>query len=137
MGSKRDGILYLALGSYFQKIRSKEYRRPILERRKIPTYTELARIAGVSQSTVSRMARGDVDFLNLPVCHAIISEMRRRGFDIDIHDILTYIGPPPRKRPADLEYDGAASLETEADDADGDELDFDLGDESDSPDGNA
>lgn len=134
MASKKDGILYLTFGSYLQKIRSKEYQRPILERRQIPTYTELARIAGVSHSTVSRMARGDVDFLNLPVCHAVISEMRRRGFDIDIHDILTYIGPPPRKRPVDLEYDGVVKLEAESGDTDSDELDD--GDESNSPDGN-
>ena len=99
MGAKKDGMLFIKLGSYLQEIRAKEYQRPILERRKIPTYSELARIAGVSHSTVARIGRGDIELLNLPVCHSIISEMRRRGFDMQMTDIVDYIGPPPRRAP--------------------------------------
>jgi DNA-binding Xre family transcriptional regulator len=56
----------------------------------VPTLTELAKEVGVSRPQMYRIASGKVDNLSLATLAGIISTMRRRGFKMDIGDLLEY-----------------------------------------------
>ena len=95
----RRGALFVSLGSYLKKLKAIERTMPPDQRLKVPSLTELASSVNSNRTTMSRLARGDMVTLNLALAGAIIREMRRRGFHMEITDLIDYIGPPPRPRP--------------------------------------
>lgn len=97
----KDGIMYVTLSSYLRRLRAIERRKPEEERRAVPSMKKLAHAVGVHPSLISRMVYGHTRSLNIDVCASIISEMRRRGFQTEITDILKFEmeelkGPPIR-----------------------------------------
>ncbi len=81
------GAMYIRLASYLQRLRAIERRKPKEQRLNVPTMKELSEVAGVSSTSMSRMANGHMRSLNLDVAAAILSEMWKRGFNTDIKDI--------------------------------------------------
>ncbi len=92
-----DGALFIKFGWYLRQLEADEYMKPVDQQRTIPSLAELARVTGFASSSIARMARGDIAYLNLELCYAVLTEMRRRGFDIQITDIIDFIGPPLHK----------------------------------------
>ena len=64
-----DKFLIIKFGSYLQELRAIEYSKPPRSRRHVPTFSDLSRATGAAVSTVSRLARGDVDEL---ICHCAV-----------------------------------------------------------------
>lgn len=60
------------------------------EGHEVPTITELANEIGVSRPQMYRIAAGKVDNLSLSAIAGIITAMRKRGFKMDIGDLLEY-----------------------------------------------
>jgi DNA-binding Xre family transcriptional regulator len=60
------------------------------QRRAVPTLTELAEIVGMHRTPFYRIANNRVSKLDLDTLAGIIAELRRRGFDVDISDMLVY-----------------------------------------------
>lgn len=88
----------IRLASYLQRLRAIERRKPKEQRLSVPTMKELSEVAGVSSTSMSRMANGHMRSLNLDVAASIITEMWKRGFNTDIKDIL-YFEEPPHVKP--------------------------------------
>lgn len=87
--------MYINLTSYLSELKAIESTRPASQRRKVPSLSEIARLAGIHQTTISRIAGNKVGELNLKVCDVAITELRRRGFPADVSNILVYIPPNP------------------------------------------
>lgn len=90
------GYMYVRLGAYLEELEAIERAKPEGQRRKVPTMKELARAAGISPVSLSRLVRGQVNSLNFSIGTGILDELRRRGFDADVGDILSY--QPPESR---------------------------------------
>ncbi len=56
--------------------------------RNVPSIPELARAAGVSRGTMYNLVKGDVKHVSLDLLAAIINELRRRGFEVDLTHLL-------------------------------------------------
>ncbi|MGB0388291.1 MAG: helix-turn-helix domain-containing protein [Ardenticatenaceae bacterium] len=84
-----DGAMYIRLASYLRRLRAIERCKPKEQRLSVPTLTTLSEVAGVSSTSMSRMANGHTRSLNLDVTAAIMREMWKRGFNTDIKDILS------------------------------------------------
>ena len=100
-----SGMMYVQLDAYLRRLRAIEGRKPKNKRRNVPTMTQLAEVAGVSRNSLSRISRGYTKSLNLEIAGAILSEMWRRGFEMEPNDLLNFEPPPslaPQKsRPND------------------------------------
>lgn len=114
MSSKDESsIMYITLSSYLQELRAKESSKPEEERLDVPMMKTLAEVAGVTPSTLSFIAKGRTKSFNLSTFASIIGEMRRRGFNTQITDILKFEMPgeskpipPPLTRRQRREYPG-------------------------------
>ena len=99
-----EGVMYVQLDSYLRKLRAVEMRKPFEQRRPVPTMKELAEVAGINPSTLSRISRGRTRLLNLDIIQTIFSEIWRRGFEMEPNDLLSFEPPPglvPKKSRAD------------------------------------
>ena len=85
--------MFVSFGPYLKKLDAIERAKPESERRSIPSLRELADATNSNRSTLSRLYRGDIVTFNIRLAGAIIREMRRRGFDMQITDLIDYIGP--------------------------------------------
>lgn len=90
----QEGVLYVKLGPYLETLENEERLRPEAMRREVPTMKELAQAAGITPVSLSRLVRGKIKSLNFDTGAAIIAELRRRGFDTDVDDILAYAERP-------------------------------------------
>lgn len=85
--------MYITLNAYLEGLEATERSKPEGARRSVPTMRELAEVAGISAVSMSRLATGKVNSLNFDTGAAIITEMRRRGFDTEIGDFVAYRPP--------------------------------------------
>jgi hypothetical protein len=85
--------MYIVLKEYLARLSTIESRLPAEEQRQVPTYSELADIAGIHRVTFSHLVNNKTDSLNLNVASKIITEMRRRGFPMQETDLLIYRDP--------------------------------------------
>lgn len=89
MRNKNKGTrVYVTLPSYLRRLRAEENRKPEEERLDVPTMKTLAEMAGIKPATLSSIVTRRTRSLNLDVAASIIDEMRRRGFNTQITDIL-------------------------------------------------
>jgi DNA-binding Xre family transcriptional regulator len=58
------------------------------QQRRVPTLTELAESIGVHRVTVTNLANNRARHLNLDTMNAVLNELRRRGFNSNLSDIL-------------------------------------------------
>jgi DNA-binding Xre family transcriptional regulator len=78
------------LKSYLTDLERDENIKSQEQRREIPTLAELADIVGMHRISFYRIANNQVKKLDLKTADKIISEMRRRGFSMQISDLLVY-----------------------------------------------
>ena len=80
--------MYVALKEYLAQVEALEATRPIEQRRPVPSIVELAKVVGIHPITMSDIANNHVIRFNLNTGAAIIDEMRRRGFSMEVSDLL-------------------------------------------------
>jgi DNA-binding Xre family transcriptional regulator len=83
--------LFINLDAYLSQLKAVESTKPKGERRHIPSLSELAESIGMHQTSLSRLANNKVEQLNLETGDKIITEMRRRGFQMTVEDLIAYI----------------------------------------------
>lgn len=77
---------------YIEQLREAEDKKPVTERRQIPTLTELAAAAGVSNQAYIDFSRDRTQTrLNRDCITATIKLLRGCGFDTNVSDLLVYI----------------------------------------------
>ena len=86
-------MIAIRLAAYLNRLRGDEEYKRESERRFVPTYGELAEEVGISPVTMSRIANGHVKQLNLETADAIITALRKRGFAMEISNLLVYYPP--------------------------------------------
>ena len=84
------GVIFIILKAYLERLEAFERSKPISQRRPVPTMSELAAAIKVHPVTLSNIANNQIRHLNLRTAAAIIDEMRRRGFLMEISDLLAY-----------------------------------------------
>lgn len=82
--------MYITLRSYIDRLSAIENSKPKDQRRSVPTMKELAEEVGIHQVTMSAIAGSNIRQLNLETGGRIISAMRRRGFSMQVTDLLDY-----------------------------------------------
>ena len=82
--------MIVTLERHLAILKESERAKPKEQRRRVPSYAALAIAAGVDTATISRLARGEIESLKLQTGAAILDELRARGFDSDLNDILAY-----------------------------------------------
>src|ERR1043165_8971338 len=88
--SGEGGTMYIALRSYIDRLTAIENSKPKTQRRAVPTMKELAAEVGIHPVTMSAIAGSTIRQLNLETGGRIISAMRRRGFAMQVTDLLDY-----------------------------------------------
>ncbi len=81
------------LKPYLAHLERDEKAKPESQRLTIPTLAELADIVGMHRISFLRIANGQIKKLDLKTVDKVITEMRRRGFSMDITDFLVYQEP--------------------------------------------
>jgi DNA-binding Xre family transcriptional regulator len=89
-GARRDGhmTIVLTLGDYLKKLEGIESDKPPAQRRPVPSVAELAEAAEVHRATMYNMVNGQVKLVNLESLSAVFNELRDRGFEVDVSDLL-------------------------------------------------
>ncbi len=80
--------LVVTLGAYLSYIKSEELAKAESQRRSVPTIGELAEAAGVHRVTMQNLVTGDMKRINFETLTAVLNELRRRGFNPKVSDIL-------------------------------------------------
>lgn len=83
--------LIVVIDSYLAKLRALENDKPFEQRRAVPTQTELAETVGMTQSGLSKIFNNRVDAVSRDTLSKILAELRRRGFDTQVSDVLVYV----------------------------------------------
>ncbi|RMG89292.1 MAG: hypothetical protein D6706_21655 [Chloroflexi bacterium] len=78
------------LKPYLAHLELEERAKPEEQRRPIPTLAELAEVVKLHRLSFYRIANNQISKLDLDVLAGIIAELRRRGFDTDVGDVLVY-----------------------------------------------
>ena len=91
--TEEGGTVYVTLRAYLDRVDAMEKGRPAEQRRRIPTMEELARDVGIHPVTLSNIANSNIQQLNLKTAGRIIWSLRRRGFQMDVSDLLAYGEP--------------------------------------------
>jgi hypothetical protein len=87
--------LVVTLGSYLSYIKSEELAKAESQRRSVPTIGELAEAAGIHRVTMQNLVSGDVKRVNFETLSAVVNELRRRGFNPRVSDLLILRGVEP------------------------------------------
>jgi DNA-binding Xre family transcriptional regulator len=82
--------MYINLKTYLSSLEAIERSRPANERKQVPNLSELARSLGMHQTSINRIANNQVNQLSLETADKIITEMRKRGFLMQVGDLLAY-----------------------------------------------
>jgi DNA-binding Xre family transcriptional regulator len=83
--------MYINLDTYLSQLKAVESTKPKGERRHVPSLSELAEAIGMHQTSLSRLANNKINQLSLETGDKIITEMRHRGFPMQVTDLLAYI----------------------------------------------
>jgi len=68
--------------------------------RVVPSLSELAHASGITDQTISRYANNHMKRPDIDVLNALIAELRRRGFDTQLSDIVIYVDSLGKTKPA-------------------------------------
>lgn len=85
--------MYVTLKAYLERLEAQERARSADRRRSVPNLGELAIAVNIHPVTMSKIAGTKIEQLNLKTGAAIIGEMRRRGFPMEVSDLLSYSEP--------------------------------------------
>lgn len=78
------------LKSYLAQLEDSETFKPEGERLEIPTVSALANEAKITRAQMHRILANDIRSLKLDVADSIIKSIRRRGFSMDVSDLLEF-----------------------------------------------
>ena len=85
--------MYVVLKSFLERLEELERSKPAEQRRDVPSISELASELGIHRVTLSNIANGNTQDLNLRTGGRIITALRRRGFAVDVSDLIAYRAP--------------------------------------------
>lgn len=88
---QNQGIMYVKLGPYLQELAIQEQSKPENMRRPVPTLEHIAKSVGVSATSLYNLSGGKTRSLKFDLGSAIIDEVRRWGFEMQMTDLITYI----------------------------------------------
>ena len=80
--------VHVTLGDYLRRLELTELNKPKAHQRDIPTITDLADAVGISRVAMSNLANDNMKLVNLRTLSAVLSELRRRGFDTELGDLM-------------------------------------------------
>lgn len=86
MDDKKESKVYVSLGSYLANLEAQG-------RMNVPTIRSLAKSIDLHEVTLHNIAKGRSKQLNLETAQRILDEMNRRGFKMDISDLVRYEPP--------------------------------------------
>lgn len=86
----KRGVMYVTLKEHLARLEAIESTKPEHQRTPVPSMAHLARVAGIAANTMSRWVTGETESTTHSIVGAVISELRARGFNTDIGDILAY-----------------------------------------------
>lgn len=86
-----SGKVAITFRSYLMRLKEIERVKPADQRRKVPSVSELARLAGLKHNTGSRLMNGHALCVSLDKLYKVICTMRKLGFEMEITDFLTYM----------------------------------------------
>ena len=84
-----DVVIQLAIEQLLSQLEAEELQKPPLQRREVPNIPTLAEAANVHRATMYNLVKGNVKHVNLESLSAVYNELRRRGFEVEIGDLLT------------------------------------------------
>jgi hypothetical protein len=85
-----EGVMYIRLGPYLEELALAEKAKPEGQRRLVPTMRDIAEAIGYNPVSMSRLATGKIGSLNFKLGAAIIDEVRRWGFPMEVPDLIAY-----------------------------------------------
>jgi hypothetical protein len=80
--------IYIVLKSYLERLEALEKSKPEASRLPVPSIPEIAADVGVSAAALYKIAAGDIQQLNLRIAGRLIVAVRRRGFPMELTDLL-------------------------------------------------
>lgn len=89
--------LTVTLDDYLNILRGEEAKKPDGERIEVPTISDLADGAGLHRVTVSNLINNNVKQINIETISAIVNELKERGFDVKVSDVLDFRVPRAKK----------------------------------------
>lgn len=81
-------IVVMSLKKHLTELEATEYTKPPLERRRVPSLPELAKVAGITKQGIYTFASEHNERINMKTLSIVISELRRQGFPTDVSDLL-------------------------------------------------
>ena len=78
----------MALQDYLVLLEASEIEKPPSQRREVPSLVELATITNMSRQGMYHFSSDEVRRVNLDTLAAVINELRRRGFEVEVGDLL-------------------------------------------------
>lgn len=89
--------MYIVLKSFLERLEELERSRPADQRRAVPSISELAAELGIHRVTLSNIANGNTQDLNLRTGGRIMTALRKRGFIVEVADLIAYRAPEERQ----------------------------------------
>lgn len=83
-----DVVIVLAVEKLLSRLETEELGKPPGKRREIPSIPELAKAAKVHRVTMYNLVKGNVKQVSLELLSSIMSELRKRGFEVQVADLL-------------------------------------------------
>lgn len=83
-------MLQVILKEYLAKLERLERKKAIELQRDVPTMSDISRESGISFPTINRLANGHAKHLNLDTGNRIIKAVRKRGFNMEIENLLKF-----------------------------------------------
>lgn len=102
----------VTLKEYLAHLEAEESKKPIYDRRRVPTLGLLADGLGVSRQHLYNIANNQYGQFKLDVLSDLIRELRRWGFNAELSDVLTLEEGDGKGElgPADLALAGAFTV---------------------------
>lgn len=84
------GNVAITFNSYLMRLKEIERSKPESIRRNVPSIAEISRIAGLKNTTGSRLMHGHVSAVSLNKLSLVLNTMNELGFNTNLEDFLTY-----------------------------------------------
>lgn len=86
----KGGHMIISFKSYLARLKELEMVKPRNDRKEIPTANQIGQMAGLSQSTTSRLTSGQSRNISIDKVCAILNVMNHLGFGTKVTDFFTY-----------------------------------------------
>ena len=81
-------VIRVNLTEHLATLQAEEARRPLNQRRKVPSISELARATGINRASLYNWAGNKYESTRHDILVAVINELRRQGFSTEVEDLL-------------------------------------------------